>query len=139
MFQTMTAQFKGNKMNIALFGLLLLAALTRLLLQWSSDYTWMEGVWNVILMAALVLLSFRFLHVYARYIRIQDGKVTIANVQATRTFEVKDVEKVQIYDHWIRIMMKADRDVFIHLKDLDVPGRVPFMAWVAEHLDIEKD
>lgn len=135
----MTAQLKGNKMNIAMFGLLLLAALIRLLLQWVSDYTWMQGAWNIVLIAALVLLSFRFMYVYGRYIRIQDGKVTIVNVQATRTFEVKDVEKVQIYDNWIRFMMKADRDLFVHLKDLDVPDRVPFMAWVAEQFDMEKD
>ncbi|GIO32969.1 MULTISPECIES: hypothetical protein [Paenibacillus] len=135
----MTAQFKGNKMNIAVCGLLLVAALIRLLLQWTSDYTRMQGAWNIVLVAALVLLSFRFVYVYVRFIRIQDGRVKIVNIQGTRTFEAKDVEKVLIYDHWIRFTMKADRDVFIHLKDLDVPARVSFVAWVAEHLHIEKD
>ncbi|MBE9917489.1 hypothetical protein G8C92_26095 [Paenibacillus donghaensis] len=135
----MTAKFKGNKMNIVVFGLLLLAAVIRLALLLSSGFTKTQTVWNIVLMAALLLLSFRFAHVYSRYIRVHGDMVRVVNVQATRTFDANDVEKVMIYNNWIRFTMKADRDVFIHMKDLDVRGRVPFIAWAADRFDIEKD
>lgn len=135
----MTAKFKGNKMNIVMFGLLLLAVIIRLALQSTSDYSRAQAVWNIVFMAVLLLLALRFAYVYARYIRIQGDKVRITNVQGTRTFDVTEVEKVMIYNHWIRFTMKADRDVFIHMKDLNERGRVPFVAWTADQFDIEKD
>ncbi|MWV46389.1 hypothetical protein GRF59_22555 [Paenibacillus sp. HJL G12] len=135
----MTAKFKGNKMNIVMFGLLLLAVIIRLALQSTSDYTTAQAVWNIVFMAVLLLLSLRFAYVYARYIRIKGDKVRVVNIQGTRTFDLTEVEKVMIYDNWIRFTMKADRDVFIHIKDLNVRGRVPFVAWAADQFEIEKD
>ncbi|GIP28923.1 hypothetical protein J23TS9_40530 [Paenibacillus sp. J23TS9] len=135
----MTAKFKGNKMNIVMFGLLLLAVIIRLALQWTSDYTKAHAVWNIIFMAVLLLLSFRFAYVYARYIRIKEDQVKVVNIQGTRTFDLTEVEKVMIYDNWIRFTMKADRDVFIHIRDLNEKGRVPFVTWAADQFEIEKD
>ncbi|MED5018743.1 hypothetical protein P9847_15650 [Paenibacillus chibensis] len=135
----MTEKFKGNKMNIVIFGLLLLAVIIRLALQSTSHYTRTQSVWNIVLMAALLLLSLRFAYVYMRYIRIRGDKVRVANIQGTRTFDAAEVEKVQLYDNWIRFTMKADRDVFIHIKDLNERGRVPFVAWAADRFEIEKD
>ncbi|MCJ8012902.1 hypothetical protein MUG84_14285 [Paenibacillus sp. KQZ6P-2] len=135
----MTATFKGNKMNIVMFGLLLLAALIRLALEWTSDYSKAQAVWNIVFMAVLLLLSLRFAYVYSRYIRIMGDKVRVVNVQGTRTFDLAEVEKVMIYDNLIRFTMKADRDLFIHIKDLNAQGRVPFVAWAADQFEIEKD
>lgn len=135
----MTAKFKGNKMNIVMFGLLLLAVTIRLALQWTSDYTKSQAVWNIVFMAVLLLLSLRFVYVYTRYIRIKGDRVRVVNIQGTRTFNLTEVEKVMIYDNWIRFTMKADRDVFIHIKDLHVQGRVPFVAWAADQFEIKKD
>ncbi|MDR0270404.1 hypothetical protein [Paenibacillus sp.] len=135
----MIAKFKGNKMNIVMFGLLLLAVMIRLALQLTSGYSKAQTIWNVVFMVVLLLLSFRFAYVYSRYILIDGDMVKVVNVQATRTFNRKDVEKVMIYDNWIRFTMKADRDVFIHIKDLHAQGRVQFVAWTADQFDIEED
>lgn len=130
----MTRKYKGTFGDLTAAFAFTLVAVLRLYVQFTSNFSTMQNIMNIIFVIISFFISFTFIRIYKSCVVVTDNEVIITETFGYTKIDLKLVNRTFLDKNKLRIYLDDGKEIRFQIHDLNRSDREDFMYLLSEQI-----